>query len=462
MKKLAFLVIVMQIFVGNIFALTDIEITNTIRRHNGENLSEQQFKLHFEFWAIEDFADHTTASTEFRTEYLAAIRISDRAEQVRQLQSIRTRIRNRCRLPNTNSTHCALVNDRNRIFENLMAQRDTQWARYRAAPQVRREQEAARRANQDAAQQRNAERQAEQARQQATVARLERERRNNQVFCDEFVRVANLYFQRTLPQRGEFESTQDFNNRLNTFFNDSTEYLFRKFALMVVDRIVGQTGRITARLGNYDADAETFSLVVGIEGVTLALPQIGQAHISGTYHTVSVAVPRSEAQGLRGDGFTVSMNLADVGILRNERSNTTSLFPKALTLINRNRTGEYPVNVPLPANSMDIVFRGNILWANNPQAKNVELRYADLVNEAQNNRREQERVARQERIATHQRQQQQKTEQLEQLQRQERERAEQQRLARERREKEDRRRRVWATIGSVALTSGVLIWMGTW
>jgi uncharacterized protein YdhG (YjbR/CyaY superfamily) len=402
--------------------------------NENQDLNRQQFeRVYRTFWAECLLQALSVGHHDIRQEFNALQRIFDPEQRIGRGQSILRNLGNQCR--NRSDARCAEINQAVRLFDEAMANMSTEWNNYRnRVAAIRREA-----TEQVAKEKREAEERAQQERELV-------QRQQNQVFSDSVVAFANNWFG-AIIQRGQWETTADFEVRRAAFFNDSTEFYFRRFAMMVTDSIVSAMSNVYIQLGDYDADTRTFP--IGLHGsrrhsfqaATLSPNnRISIANVVG-----SIAVALSEARNLRGGQrsemleqlqsvtatlrlsriqlpeaqrqhfvqqektlnelilFTLAVNPADVRIvIQNEAFETDRgvrfrrfLYPSA---VYADSLQKYDIDAHQfigealqhnrrlqldTTNNVDIVFRGRYLWTDNPRAANLELNYRDLVKERQ-------------------------------------------------------------------------------
>ncbi|MCL2844979.1 MAG: hypothetical protein FWE23_05965 [Chitinivibrionia bacterium] len=205
---------------------------------------------------------------------------------------------------------------------------------------------------------------------------------------------AKQFLPKITPQRGEFETTEAFNERLSNFYRDSTEHYFRKWALLATDTIVKESfniGEATDEngnvvpvinidglrfwLGNYNADKGVFAVNWGWAGRNTRQA----ANAAPT--TATVSVPPAEAQALRQNGHFLSINPADVWVKE------YFLYPARITVVNKtDTTKRFDINFPRPQGATELSFSGSALWKDNSSARSLVHNFGDLAREISDKR----------------------------------------------------------------------------
>ncbi|MCL1947827.1 MAG: hypothetical protein FWF51_11875, partial [Chitinivibrionia bacterium] len=240
------------------------------------------------------------------------------------------------------------------------------------------------------------------------------------------------------PKKGEFESTNEYNERLNAFY-DRTAYYLEEYALKetksILEILVKDSKFI---LDSYNADKGVYAVYAIIDGGCrdLDINAFGydfdcsnNITIVGDTVKSTISISPQEAQLLKTGGSTFNISPTDI------YWKDYLVYPSKITVTSKaDTTKKYVVNFPKPTGASDILFKGSELWANNPKAKNLVYNFKDLAAELsakqEQQRAEQERIAEEkrleeERIAEEKRLQEEQ-ERIAEKQRAEKERAEEQ------------------------------------
>jgi hypothetical protein len=317
MKKLVIAVLAVLVFVGSVWA--DGE---SIAKEHGSNLTRQQFDKYYKFdllhitlylIAYDGIFSPSIKYKDVAQNFDAIQRIYNKNTQMTEMEKELNRITNLCR--NGNTPQCVDANQwLNEYRKGIAATKmDSEWSKYKNYEVSKKKQEEVAKAAK-----------AEEDRQRAERRTAEEKMRQDKVFNNSVIEFANRYFEKLTPKKTEFESTQDFNNRLNTFYNDNTESYFKQFCFMIINKIVPTTKIFEVKLDRYDADKGIYSVIIGNyqgydeydyngnENATIRLDGAGtDIHVKNKTEG-SIAIPASEAQKLKENGFTI--DFVSVGI----------------------------------------------------------------------------------------------------------------------------------------------------
>ena len=263
MKKTVFAVLAMLVLVGNVCAATDDDCGSYgdrlfisfsyipcryILDKSGENLNYENFKKLYNAYSLDDFAFSLTINySDIETQYEAAMRLSTLDARITALDNLRKKLVNGC--SSRNDAVCAEIKEKNSLYQKQMSKLDAEWNKYKNEP-ARRKKELAEQ------EKRNAERKAEEEKRKAESPFFEVMGKTE---------VINDFLERKRPKKSEFETNEAFQTRLNSFYNDSTDIIFKKFALTITEEIVKYVVKsgVYLNLGNYDAEKGVFYAKAG-------------------------------------------------------------------------------------------------------------------------------------------------------------------------------------------------------
>ena len=190
------------------------------------------------------------------------------------------------------------------------------------------------------------------------------------------------HFNNAKLQRGEFETTQEFNKRVDT----ETEHRFKQAALETTVDIMGFLKNRDGNRGywfiweSYDADRGVL-IISGAMGVTMLREGVRRGDMPSRFFEPfanipngTMSIPPHEARLFREQGAVDIINPLDIYV------KDYIIYPTKVTFILRaDTTKQYIAYFPKPNGATDIVFRGRELWADNPKARNLSHNYKDLV-----------------------------------------------------------------------------------
>jgi len=170
-----------------------------------------------------------------------------------------------------------------------------------------------------------------------------------------------------VTKKGEFETTSDYNKRIN----DSTAHYLKECAFRKTKEIVESVlNKQRFEFGGYNADKGIYTVKAGFVGR-------GNIVMLGDPNMIEGIMPISpqEAKELVNN-YYISIDPADVFL------SEYYLYPSKISVINKtDTTKKYTATFPKPSGATDIVFRGSELWASNPKAANLVYYYKEIVAE---------------------------------------------------------------------------------
>ena len=216
----------------------------------------------------------------------------------------------------------------------------------------------------------------------AELKKVRDEKYGNRYFYSSMNSNAQKHFSQKAPQKGEFETTDAFNKRLNAFY-DSAAYYLKEYVLKETEfvlKILVEDGRFN--LDGYNADKGFYTV-----NAIISRKDIGDT-VKGIMY-----IPPQEAQELKQKGYSFKISPTDVYLKE------YLLYPSKITVTGKaDTTKKYIANFTKLNGASDIVFNGIELWKDNPKAKSLVYNYKDLAIEVlarqEEERAEQERIRR--------------------------------------------------------------------
>jgi uncharacterized protein (TIGR02145 family) len=185
--------------------------------------------------------------------------------------------------------------------------------------------------------------------------------------------------------KGEFESTGDFNKRKaqaeNEFLEsikNNSENIFSQELMNVMDRIIIETaGNMKDILSNsiYDADKQIYELSL---------------KIYGNEYKGRVKMPPEIAKKFKENLGSFSYEHYDFV------SADYSIIPKKMRIYDTATKEHYEVEIAVPKNAKEIVFKGSELWLNNPYAKNISKSFSEIAKKVKEKQEAEEKAAQEE------------------------------------------------------------------
>ena len=379
------------------------------------NMNRQEFDKHYRHsmlgLTIQALAENYR---DIRQDFQAAQRIRNFDSRITAFDKIRQDLESRCR--NQNTPQCIEARERFTEYRAAMGEAATMWGYYRAAvarikrdekekaereaaaqaeraraAEARSEREAAERARREREQQRQDSIRVEQARLDSVRAEQERiareESRRLNIFGGDITHFANNHFRQIMQNKSEFITTE-------SFYNDSTEIVFRRFILNELLPLIVFSGLDSIDIGRYNADAQVFNVrptVIGFRvpigyDINHFIRTHSASHNLARFATLRVSP--SEAQSLVQGGYTYEFSRERYVFTRNNHSNSF-IFPTQVTIISKaDPTKRYVVNFERPSEydgwgnkvtGNNIIFSGRYLWRDNPRAANLEYSISELL-----------------------------------------------------------------------------------
>jgi len=174
-------------------------------------------------------------------------------------------------------------------------------------------------------------------------------------------KLQKIYGKHKNIEKGEFESTADFNKRIGELdknLKDSTEFYFNRALIPIIDEIENDTTS-QIYLSKYDADKQ--------------ISVVGLIKVGGTiYGKVKMSPEIAKNLSENREQFSFKYERTDL------RNVDYSLMPIKMGVYDKN--GErYEVNFDMPKTAKEIVFKGAELWKDNPHAKNLSVSLAEAI-----------------------------------------------------------------------------------